>query len=174
MEEDKELLLKILEIDQSRISSLDSTRFTVKGWSITLVSALAGLTFNSSGNSSGNNCSPVLLGVGVVATVIFFFIDLSYRKVQLDHAHRSDYIQELLITKHRKEQEREHINSLLPIKAKTQQTQNFVKFIYQSLASAIKEIFSTFFAQEYLPIWLLYSIMVIVLVILISYCGNST
>lgn len=145
MEEDKELLLKILEIDQSRISSLDSTRFTIKGWSITLVSALVGLTFDN----SGNNCSPVLLGVGILATVIFFLIDLSYRKVQLNHAHRSDYIQELLITKHKKEQDREHINSLLLIKTKTQQTQNFVKFIYQSFASPIKEILSTLFAREY-------------------------
>ena len=57
-----EILIKILEIDQNRISSLDSTKFTIKGWSITLVSLLVGFTFQYE--------NKVFLYLGIVATIL--------------------------------------------------------------------------------------------------------
>ena len=76
--------MKILEIDQNRISSLDSTKFTIKGWSITLVSLLVGFTFQYKNKA--------FLYVGIVATILFGILDYLYRKVQLNHVERSSNI----------------------------------------------------------------------------------
>lgn len=79
-----EILIKILEIDQTRISNLDSTKFTIKGWSITLVSLLVGFTFQYK--------NKVFLFIGIVVTVLFGILDYLYRRVQLNHVERSSNI----------------------------------------------------------------------------------
>lgn len=83
-----EILIKTLEVDQSRISNLDSTQFTIKGWSITLVSLLIGFTFQYKNKA--------FLYVGIVATLLFGILDYLYRRVQLNHAERSTNILEYL------------------------------------------------------------------------------
>ncbi|NEU77587.1 hypothetical protein [Nostoc sp. UIC 10630] len=62
-----EILIKTLEVDQSRISNLDSTQFTIKGWSITLVSLLVGFTFQYKNKA--------FLYIGIVATILFGILD---------------------------------------------------------------------------------------------------
>lgn len=79
-----EILIKMIEIDQNRISSLDSTKFTIKGWSITLVSLLVGFTFQYKNKA--------FLLVGIVATILFGILDYLYRRVQLNHVERSSNI----------------------------------------------------------------------------------
>ncbi len=83
-----EIFIKTLEVDQSRISNLDSTQFTIKGWSITLVSLLVGLTFQYKNQA--------FLYIGIVATILFGILDYLYRRVQLNHVERSTNILEYL------------------------------------------------------------------------------
>lgn len=83
-----EILIKMIEVDQSRISNLDSTQFTIKSWSITLVSLLVGFTFQY-----GNKA---FLYVGIVATILFGILDYLYRRVQLNHVERSSNIIEYI------------------------------------------------------------------------------
>ena len=83
-----EILIKMIEVDQSRISNLDSTQFTIKGWSITLVSLLVGFTFQY-----GNKA---FLYVGIVATILFGILDYLYRRVQLNHVERSNNVLEYI------------------------------------------------------------------------------
>ncbi|BAZ18860.1 hypothetical protein NIES4071_107450 (plasmid) [Calothrix sp. NIES-4071] len=90
MEKDKtyEILLKLLEIEQNRINSLDSTEFTIKGLSVTLFSAFVGFAFDKK--------SLVLLYVGVVAVIFSSIIDFIYRKVQLSHVEKASNIYKYL------------------------------------------------------------------------------
>ncbi|MGJ5631180.1 hypothetical protein [Nostoc sp. CALU 1950] len=83
-----EILIKTLEVDQSRISNLDSTQFTIKGWSITLVSLLVGLTFQYKNKA--------FLYIGIVAIILFVILDYLYRRVQLNHVERSTNILEYI------------------------------------------------------------------------------
>ncbi|MBD2104828.1 hypothetical protein [Leptolyngbya sp. FACHB-261] len=87
MENDREyeILLKLLEIDQNRISALDVTSFTIKGWAITLVSALIGFAIQQHDKR--------FLGIGIAAITFFAYFDFRYRKVQLSHVERSSSIQ---------------------------------------------------------------------------------
>jgi hypothetical protein len=75
-----EFLTKTRELDMSRISSLDSTTFTIKGWAITMVTAIIGLALQYH--------SRQFLSIGIVTTAFFATIDFSYRKVQLLHVER--------------------------------------------------------------------------------------
>src|SRR6266545_1586587 len=93
---DKEDLLHVLEIETSRISNLDSTIFTIKGWTITLVSALVGFAFTTA-SSSGFLLDRALLLLATGATVIFMLIDIHFRSVQLRHVRTEIEIKDLLI-----------------------------------------------------------------------------
>lgn len=84
-EKEYEILLKLLEIDQNRISTLDVTIFTIKGWAVTLVSALVGLAIQQNNQN--------FLGIGIVAIAFFAYFDFRYRRVQLRHIERSLSIQ---------------------------------------------------------------------------------
>jgi hypothetical protein len=94
LEKDKayEILLKLLEIEQNRINSLDSTEFTIKGLSVTLFSAFIGFAFDKK--------SPVLLYVGVIAVIFSSIIDFIYRQVQLLHVEKASTIQKYLKTEY--------------------------------------------------------------------------
>lgn len=83
-----EILLKLLEIEQNRINTLDSTIFTIKSIAITLVSALVGFAFQEKNR--------LLLYIGIVATIFFTIINFIYRKVQLSHVERAGNIQKYL------------------------------------------------------------------------------
>jgi hypothetical protein len=77
-EEDK--LLKILEIETNRVNHLDTILFNIKVWATTLVIVMIGFVFE---NKSKEGTTLLLLAIG--ATIIFFFIDIYFRKIQLRH-----------------------------------------------------------------------------------------
>ena len=75
-----EVLTSTRELDLSRISSLDSTTFTIKGWAITLVTALISLALQQRSRN--------FLYIEIGSTVLFEIFDFFYRKVQLSHVER--------------------------------------------------------------------------------------
>jgi uncharacterized membrane protein len=75
-----EVLTSTRELDLSRISSLDSTTFTIKGWAITLVTALISLALQQRSRN--------FLYIEIGSTVLFAIFDFFYRKVQLSHVER--------------------------------------------------------------------------------------
>jgi hypothetical protein len=75
-----EVLASTRELDLSRISSLDSTTFTIKGWAVTLVTALIGLALQQHSRD--------FLFIGIGTTALFAVFDFFYRKVQLSHVER--------------------------------------------------------------------------------------
>jgi hypothetical protein len=83
-----EVLTSTREVDSDRISSLDSTTFTIKGWAVTLVTALITLTIQQ------QNQKFLYIGIGV--TIFFAAFDFHYRKVQLSHVKRVVKIEEYL------------------------------------------------------------------------------
>jgi len=86
----EEKLLKILEIELNRVNHLDTILFNIKIWSITLVVALIGFALQyTSGKSKF-----YLLGIG--ATIIFFSIDLYFRKIQIRSVHNTNKIRKHL------------------------------------------------------------------------------
>jgi hypothetical protein len=87
-----EVLTSTRELDLSRISSLDSTTFTIKGWSVTLVTVLIGLALKEH--------SRELLYIGIGSTGLFALFDFFYRKVQLVHVERVLRIEKYLESKY--------------------------------------------------------------------------
>lgn len=77
-EEDK--LLKILEIETNRVNHLDTILFNIKVWTTTLVLVLIGFVFEK---AYKEGATLLLLAIG--ATIIFFLIDIHFRKIQLRH-----------------------------------------------------------------------------------------
>lgn len=72
---------KHLEMIQGVINRMASNQFLFKGWSITLIAAIA--TFSASDNN------PVLMTIPVVATLLFWFVDAYY--LMLERAFRGLY-----------------------------------------------------------------------------------
>ena len=92
---DEENLLKLLEIETGRISNLDSTLFTIKGWTVTLVSALVGFAFTTSDNKEFT-ARKDLVSLAIVSTTIFMITDIAFRRVQLGHVAIAIRIKKLL------------------------------------------------------------------------------
>lgn len=72
---------KHLEMVQGVINRMASNQFLFKGWSITLIAAIA--TFTAKGNS------PSLMAIPIVATLLFWFVDAYY--LMLERAFRNLY-----------------------------------------------------------------------------------
>jgi hypothetical protein len=72
---------KHLEMIQGVINRMASNQFLFKGWSITLIAAIA--TFTAKGNS------PSLMAIPIVATLLFWFVDAYY--LMLERAFRKLY-----------------------------------------------------------------------------------
>lgn len=72
---------KHLEMIQGVINRMASNQFLFKGWSITLIAAIA--TF------SANDNSPALMTIPIVATLLFWFVDAYY--LMLERAFRNLY-----------------------------------------------------------------------------------
>jgi len=79
----------LVAIDQQRITALDTVTVAIKGWVVTLDSALTGIAF-SSGHRN-------LVLVAIVATAFLAVLDFCYRTVQLGHAARSSALEEYLV-----------------------------------------------------------------------------
>lgn len=77
---DEEKLLKILEIETNRFNHLDTILFNIKAWTATLVIGIIGFSFN---NNPPLKTTLLFLAMG--ATIIFFLIDIYFRKIQLRH-----------------------------------------------------------------------------------------
>jgi hypothetical protein len=87
-----EVLINTREVDFDRISSLDSTTFKIKGWTVTLVTALIGFAIQQSSN--------LFLYIGIGVTIIFAIFDFFYRKIQLSHVERVVQIEKYLASEY--------------------------------------------------------------------------
>jgi uncharacterized membrane protein len=83
-----ESLWTLFQADQQRISALDTIAMTIRGWTVTLVSALAGFSLTQHHRS--------LLFVAMVGVVLFGLLDVHYRRTQLLHGARATKVQDLL------------------------------------------------------------------------------
>ena len=88
-----EQLWTLFKIDQQRIGALDTNMITIRGWTITLVSALVGFSLSQH--------HPSFLLVAMVGAVLFGLLDVRYRTTQLLHASRADKIEALLAPDYR-------------------------------------------------------------------------
>lgn len=84
----EEHLWRLLEVDQQRISALDATTLTVKGWAISVDTAVAGVAVARD--------DARLLALGLVPTLLFWVVDHGYRSVQLMHADRSSRMAKII------------------------------------------------------------------------------
>jgi uncharacterized membrane protein len=89
--ETEERLWTLFQVDQQRIGALDTNMITIRGWTITLVSAIIGFSLSQHHRS--------LLLVAMVGTVLFGLLDVRYRSTQLLHANRANKIEEQLVPK---------------------------------------------------------------------------
>jgi hypothetical protein len=76
----------------NRINSLDSTLFTIKGWTVTLVSGLVGFAFTK----KCPDFNQVWLILAIAATATFMIVDIAFRRVQLGHVEITIRIKNLL------------------------------------------------------------------------------
>jgi hypothetical protein len=83
-----ESLWTLFQVDQQRISALDTIAMTIRGWTVTLVSALAGFSLSQHHRS--------LLLVAMAGVVLFGLLDAHYRGTQLLHGARATRVQDLL------------------------------------------------------------------------------
>ena len=86
-------LWTLFQMDQQRIGALDTNMITIRGWTITVISALAGFSLSQH--------HPSFLLVAMVAAVLFGLLDVRYRTTQLLHASRADKIEALLAPDYR-------------------------------------------------------------------------
>ena len=82
----KDQLWTLFQVDQGRISALDTIMMTIRGWTVTLVSALVGFSLSQHHRN--------LLAVAVAATVLFAMLDVGYRRVQLLHIDRARKVEQ--------------------------------------------------------------------------------
>ena len=83
---EKEQLWTLFQVDQQRISALDTIMMTIRGWTVTLVSAIVGFSLSRHHRS--------LLPVAMVGTVLFGLLDVGYRGTQLLHANRASKVEQ--------------------------------------------------------------------------------
>ncbi len=131
-----EVLTSTRELDLDRISSLDSTTFTIKGWTITLVTALISLTLQQRNHA--------FLYIGIGATVLFAILDFFYRKVQLNHVERVIRIERYL--------ESEYLSKI-----------DELRYLFKPFYSNWGRNFSR---DYLIPVFLVYVILEIVLILL--------
>jgi hypothetical protein len=92
-DESRKELWKLFEVDQQRITALDTSIVAIRGWVITLDSALAGFAVSQDDQA--------FLLVALLATVFFALLDMGFRSVQLRHADRVRRIETELVPDYR-------------------------------------------------------------------------
>ena len=90
---DTDRLWTLFQVDQQRISALDTNMITIRGWTITVTVAIAGISLSQHHRS--------LLLVAAIGTMLFGLLDLLYRRTQLLHASRADKIEQVLVPDYR-------------------------------------------------------------------------
>lgn len=78
----------LFQADQQRISALDTITMTIRGWTVTLVSALVGFSLSQHHRS--------LLPVAMIGSVLLGLLDVRYRRTQLLHANRVDKVEQVI------------------------------------------------------------------------------
>jgi uncharacterized membrane protein len=86
-------LWTLFQIDQQRITALDTIMITIRGWTITVMTAIAGFSLSQHDHS--------ILLAAVAGTVLFGLLDVRYRRTQLLHASRVDRIEEAVASEYR-------------------------------------------------------------------------
>jgi uncharacterized membrane protein len=114
---DGERLWNLLEIDQGRISTLDTIAMTIRTWAVTLVSAIIGFSFTE------HNKKLLLAAAG--ASLLFCLLDVRYRTTQLLHASRVDRVEQAIIPTH----------TLRPRKASSRRALPLMRSPYRSAIS---------------------------------------
>ena len=99
---DKDDLLRVLEIETSRVCSLDSTIFLIKGWTVALVTGL--LAFSSTKEKL--TTIREILCLALASALVFMITDLIFRKVQLGHVKTTRRVKKLLIKKSETDEQR--------------------------------------------------------------------
>jgi hypothetical protein len=90
---DNEELWILFQIDQQRITALDTIMIAIRGWTVTLVSAIAGFSLSRDDSK--------LLMAGLAATFLFGYLDLRYRRTQLLHARRTTVLEQVIAPDYR-------------------------------------------------------------------------
>ncbi len=88
-----EHLWTLFQLDQQRISALDSIMMTIRGWTVTLVSALVGFSLSQHHRS--------LLLVAMVTTALFGVLDAGFRRTQLLHTVRASKVEQVIAPNYR-------------------------------------------------------------------------
>jgi uncharacterized membrane protein len=92
-EESQEQLWTLYQVDQQRISALDTIAMTIRGWTVTVVSAIVAFALAQHHRN--------LLPVAIAATLLLMPLDVRYRSVQLRHVARAGSVEEVIIPKYR-------------------------------------------------------------------------
>jgi uncharacterized membrane protein len=90
---DPDKLWTLFQIDQHRISTLDTIMLTIRGWTITVMSAITGFSLSRHDRS--------ILLAAVAGTVLFGLLDVRYRRTQLLHASRVDRVEQVIASEYR-------------------------------------------------------------------------
>ena len=69
-----ERLWTLFQVDQQRIGALDANMMTIRGWTVTLVSAIAGFSLSRHHRS--------LLLVAMAGAALFGLLDVRYRRTR--------------------------------------------------------------------------------------------
>ena len=88
-----EELWTLFQVDQQRITALDGMMIAIRGWTVTLVAAIAGFALSQS--------EPGVLVAGLLGAVLFGYLDLRYRRTQLLHARRATLLEREIAPEHR-------------------------------------------------------------------------
>jgi uncharacterized membrane protein len=78
----------LYQVDQQRMAALDTNMMTIRGWTVTLASALAGFSLSQHHLS--------FLPIAMVGTLLLGLLDVRYRRTQLRHADRADKLEQVL------------------------------------------------------------------------------
>jgi hypothetical protein len=88
-----ERLWALFQVDQQRISALDTIMMTIRGWTVTLVSALVGFSLTQHHRN--------LLLVAIVGAALFGLLDVGYRRVQLLDVDRARKVEQVIAPDYR-------------------------------------------------------------------------
>ena len=86
---ERDRLWTVFQVDQQRISALDTIMMTIRGWTVTLVAAIVGFSLSQHHRN--------LLLVAMVGAVFFGLLDIGYRRTQLLHASRASKVEQDLL-----------------------------------------------------------------------------
>jgi hypothetical protein len=82
-------LWRLFDVDQQRITALDTLLIAIRGWVITLDTALAGFAVSQDNRA--------FFLVALLATPFFTVLDLGFRSVQLRHVDRARRVEAELV-----------------------------------------------------------------------------